>query len=58
MKGASPETFLKGGPKGTLGNRAEPTDSPRKGVIRMIAGGPIRVTANVLEDHKYERPMR
>ncbi|KAL0315317.1 UNVERIFIED_CONTAM: hypothetical protein Sradi_5409900 [Sesamum radiatum] len=42
MKRTGLETFLKGGTKATPGDRAEPNDPPRKDVIRMIGGGPIR----------------
>ncbi|KAL0401745.1 UNVERIFIED_CONTAM: hypothetical protein Slati_4204400 [Sesamum latifolium] len=41
MKGASHETFPKGGPKIAPGDRVEPSDPPRKRVIRMIVGGLI-----------------
>ncbi|KAL0449541.1 UNVERIFIED_CONTAM: hypothetical protein Slati_1510500 [Sesamum latifolium] len=41
MKVASPEAFPKGGPKTTPGDRAEASDPPRKGVIRIITGGPM-----------------
>ncbi|KAL0340205.1 UNVERIFIED_CONTAM: hypothetical protein Sradi_4537300 [Sesamum radiatum] len=41
MSVASLEAFLKGGPKIAPGDRCEPSDLPRKGVIRMIAGGSI-----------------
>ncbi|KAL0391483.1 UNVERIFIED_CONTAM: hypothetical protein Slati_4533400 [Sesamum latifolium] len=40
-KGVSPETLPKGGPKTGSGDKAEPSDPPRKGFIQMIAGGPV-----------------
>ncbi|KAL0402483.1 UNVERIFIED_CONTAM: hypothetical protein Slati_4278200 [Sesamum latifolium] len=41
MKVSSLEHFPKEGPKHASGSRAEVNDPPRKGVIRMITGGPI-----------------
>ncbi|KAL0320153.1 UNVERIFIED_CONTAM: hypothetical protein Sradi_5276800 [Sesamum radiatum] len=41
VKSASPETLPERGSKTRSGDRAEPSDLPCKGVIRMIAGGPI-----------------
>ncbi|KAL0439367.1 UNVERIFIED_CONTAM: hypothetical protein Slati_2419700 [Sesamum latifolium] len=46
MKCASPEPFPKGGSKATPGDRAEPSNPPHKGVIRMIVGGPVGGDSN------------
>ncbi|KAL0433951.1 UNVERIFIED_CONTAM: hypothetical protein Slati_2729400 [Sesamum latifolium] len=41
-KVANPEASPRGGPKMGTNEKIDPNDPPRKGVIRMIIGGPIR----------------
>ncbi|KAL0411839.1 UNVERIFIED_CONTAM: hypothetical protein Slati_3773600 [Sesamum latifolium] len=40
-KVANPEASPRGGPKMGINEKTDPNDPPRKGVIRMITGGPI-----------------
>ncbi|KAL0411659.1 UNVERIFIED_CONTAM: hypothetical protein Slati_3755600 [Sesamum latifolium] len=52
VKGTSLETLPKGGLKNGPGDRAEPSDQPRRGVIRMIAEDLWEVTPTMLERQK------
>ncbi|KAL0293528.1 UNVERIFIED_CONTAM: hypothetical protein Sradi_6932200 [Sesamum radiatum] len=57
VKDPSSVSPVKGVPRTSMMGRTEVNDPPRKGIIRMITGGPIDGDSQRLERPKYDKLM-